>query len=335
MWPVAVFTDGFIWHKDRLGHDCAQRMALIRSRKYTVWSLVWDDVETALTRRELDFPDFVEAPWNPQIRAGFWQQLHLTGHDCWEPRADNFMLLVQFLHDADERFWTKLSDAYAQCAALGRNNTQYEAAAQTLQPVCLQEFALPPDTAFAQWTAFDDCELFAATRRIQNNIRTSLLLRLHDQSENHATAEFKQTWRGYLRAVNLYQFVEDFCAVTTSGCAEGMFDDLLMTPSPTCLVDIQPGDQAWQECRDLVVDERASALLDGLMRAGCALPEVGYELSADGHVLGEMELAWPECHVGVLTDAYASLRENDSAHGWKLFLLADSTVDILLNAIRE
>ena len=26
--PIAVFTDGFVWHKTRIGRDTAQRMAL-------------------------------------------------------------------------------------------------------------------------------------------------------------------------------------------------------------------------------------------------------------------------------------------------------------------
>jgi DEAD/DEAH box helicase domain-containing protein len=48
--PIVVFTDGYEYHADpnvglRTGMDTAQRMALMRSGRYRVWSLTWDDVQ--------------------------------------------------------------------------------------------------------------------------------------------------------------------------------------------------------------------------------------------------------------------------------------------------
>ena len=42
--PVAVFTDGFEYHRDRTDDDSAKRMALSRAG-YLVWSLTWHDLE--------------------------------------------------------------------------------------------------------------------------------------------------------------------------------------------------------------------------------------------------------------------------------------------------
>ncbi|MEQ8226271.1 MAG: DUF1998 domain-containing protein, partial [Candidatus Eremiobacterota bacterium] len=48
--PVALFTDGYEYHggkldkKSRLGKDTAQRMSIIKSNKFIVWSLTWDDI---------------------------------------------------------------------------------------------------------------------------------------------------------------------------------------------------------------------------------------------------------------------------------------------------
>jgi DEAD/DEAH box helicase domain-containing protein len=42
--PVAVFTDGFLYHRDRVGLDLAQRMAIVSSGRFVVWSLTWKDV---------------------------------------------------------------------------------------------------------------------------------------------------------------------------------------------------------------------------------------------------------------------------------------------------
>ena len=52
--PIAVFTDGFEYHAEpgspnqRIGLDTAQRLAIARSGRFRVWSLVWDDVEERL-----------------------------------------------------------------------------------------------------------------------------------------------------------------------------------------------------------------------------------------------------------------------------------------------
>ncbi len=42
--PIAVYTDGWDYHRGRLEKDVRQRMALQRSGRYRFWSLCWDDV---------------------------------------------------------------------------------------------------------------------------------------------------------------------------------------------------------------------------------------------------------------------------------------------------
>ncbi|WP_174624507.1 helicase-related protein, partial [Candidatus Methylobacter favarea] len=46
--PVAIFTDGFQYHKNRLALDTAQRMAILASDEFWVWSLSYDDVQNIL-----------------------------------------------------------------------------------------------------------------------------------------------------------------------------------------------------------------------------------------------------------------------------------------------
>jgi DEAD/DEAH box helicase domain-containing protein len=42
--PIAVYTDGWDYHRGRLEKDVCQRMALQRSGRYRFWALCWDDV---------------------------------------------------------------------------------------------------------------------------------------------------------------------------------------------------------------------------------------------------------------------------------------------------
>ncbi len=44
--PVAIFTDGFQYHKDKVADDTLKREAIRRSGKYHVWTLSWLDVQS-------------------------------------------------------------------------------------------------------------------------------------------------------------------------------------------------------------------------------------------------------------------------------------------------
>jgi DEAD/DEAH box helicase domain-containing protein len=42
--PIAVFLDGWQFHKEKVGDDIAKRMAIARSGRFSVWSLTYDDI---------------------------------------------------------------------------------------------------------------------------------------------------------------------------------------------------------------------------------------------------------------------------------------------------
>ena len=56
--PVAVFMDGFEYHRDATDQDSAKRMALVRAG-FLVWSLTWHDLEAAFGKaaEAVDFLD--------------------------------------------------------------------------------------------------------------------------------------------------------------------------------------------------------------------------------------------------------------------------------------
>jgi hypothetical protein len=53
--PIAVFTDGFEYHKGRVADDSVKREAIRRSGKYRVWGLSFADVEAALDKHTSDY----------------------------------------------------------------------------------------------------------------------------------------------------------------------------------------------------------------------------------------------------------------------------------------
>ncbi|MEB3317840.1 MAG: DEAD/DEAH box helicase [Cyanobacteriota bacterium] len=65
--PVAVYTDGWEFHHDRLALDARQRLALQRSGRFRFWSLTWADVV-----------DKTNGPADPLPRNGLLQGLNAT-----------------------------------------------------------------------------------------------------------------------------------------------------------------------------------------------------------------------------------------------------------------
>lgn len=63
--PVAVFTDGFLYHRDRIGEDLAQRMAVVRSGRLLVWSLTWKDVENRFKHQGDYFESLIDPGKTP------------------------------------------------------------------------------------------------------------------------------------------------------------------------------------------------------------------------------------------------------------------------------
>ena len=59
--PIAVFADGWAYHRHSLRDDARKRSALVASGKYWVWSVTWDDVEAALVASTATNLDLAEA----------------------------------------------------------------------------------------------------------------------------------------------------------------------------------------------------------------------------------------------------------------------------------
>ena len=45
--PIAIFTDGFLYHKDKCADDTLKREAIRRSNRFRVWTFSWKDIQSA------------------------------------------------------------------------------------------------------------------------------------------------------------------------------------------------------------------------------------------------------------------------------------------------
>ena len=107
--PVAVFMDGFEYHRDRVDDDSVKRMALVRAG-FVVWSATWDDVKVVLG--EAQPPDEAVPGGDPKppidaVQRGLdarWENSELRSALGEEP---TLKLLGRYLAEPDPERWKR------------------------------------------------------------------------------------------------------------------------------------------------------------------------------------------------------------------------------------
>ena len=308
--PVAVFMDGFEYHRDKTDEDSAKRMALVRAG-YLVWSLTWHDLETVLGSGD-SAADLLGHD------DGHMAQLHKTLDTRWDTGLirsrlvePSLTLLVRFLQNPDVQAWKRavFTDLlrlfradHMQSADLKRHFTQ----GVTQLPTALQDAFddLPMETAIAgrgKWRntlpEFAQLLLALPLDAVETPEPDELIVALHlndaAQSEHQG---YRQEWNGALRLYNLLQFLPNAWWTTVLGVQRDLYPEF--APVKPELGTLISGE--WAESISLAVPELRPSMRE-LAEKGVAPPEVGFELTnSSGQVVAEAELAWEARQVAVL-----------------------------------
>ena len=125
--PVAVFTDGFLYHKDIVSDDTIKREAIRRSGNFRVWSLSFKDVQSVFAPQGDFYTTTLEAEKMPSGKTMYQNMIKKQKADVIEPaRLSSFDLLLEYLKLPDaERVFKGQAYAYSLSLlepALMKNN---------------------------------------------------------------------------------------------------------------------------------------------------------------------------------------------------------------------
>jgi len=326
---IAIFTDGFAYHADlesgnyRLPKDLEQRMALIRSGRFLVWSLSYDDV---ISR----FDDSVQDYWD-NFHSGTIDHLlrQYEGKHAIRPiksviRKGALDGLMMYLGQPDLSAWTLLANLYAiSLEARGMTTSEVLNDATALLRSSSCRYAELKKLLDAQ-TGGDSfwCSQLVQDRREAEraisfssgpveSLRTNdfsaleMIIYFEDADPGDYSSAFKRSWNGLLQAFNIVQFISSVAIVSSRFLSEGY-----SVPEQR-LVDAQPEGSAevpetlvaeYAELKGLVLEE-ALPVLAIAMELGLTVPEAGFEIcDADGQVLSMAELAWENESVALLLE---------------------------------
>jgi len=333
--PVALFMDGYKYHKNKVTDDSAKRMALVQSGRFWQWSLTWDDVHREFARSQTEarnpFSEGLQASMKP-LQDTLASKLKIKALESYASHSPLMQLLL-FLQQPDAVKWqeyifTRVLGWFDQSRMMTlegpyidrfqhRIPTRLQQLFVDSGPCALGGLRMEDTTAALQITCAVPLEAIKGVATEQ--MITSIYLHTGMSSDE----SFRHAWQGFLRACNLMQFLPWSVFCTQDGVASGVYEQIEWKFAKG--LGTQLADDCGPEVASIleeVLDEFRDAVRQ-LYDEGLPLPEVVYEMQDEqGEIIAEAELAWSNEHCVALS----AEQEYDSAgifssRGWKVVAL--------------
>ena len=342
--PVAVFTDGFLYHKDSVSDDTIKREAIRRSGNFCVWSLSFKDVQSVFAYQGDYCTETLEAEKMPSGKRMYQNTIKKYKADAIESvKLTSFDLLLEYLKlpDAEAIFKAQayayslsLLDPLLMKNSLAFNNWKLIVETINDQTYFTNADFTFPGTIYGSWIPRNTnahlaiyAGIVATALKTEGAVAVCAVL---NDEKNSRTDKYEQEWNGFWRFHNLMQFSDEFIAVSSTGMSRMDYLELPAavnavadTVVPDTVVDV-----AWDAIKEILFDDDAKAFVDILKETSAPVPEednIGYEVAGDdGKVVATVEVAWPERHIGFMTVKQAEDKEKLEEMGWKILSLLDA-----------
>lgn len=346
--PVAIFTDGFIYHKDKVADDTLKREAIRRSGRYRVWSFSWRDVQSVFTQQGDYFTPTLTYEKMPSGAKMYQPTITAAKADALKPNKMSAMeLLMRYLEmDGSDKLFAahahgislSLLEPTKAASSIDFINWNDVTGKVNGQTHYTEDDFVQPGTFFGTWIPRSDnthlymyAGILAAKMKADRNAAVSVCAVLDDRKDSR-TDKYEQEWNGFWQFSNVMQFDDQFIAVCYTGLDNQTYSALPSGKLETAAEDVTPAEVsagAWDEIKSMLFDDISKSIADECKARGIPAPEeAGYELAdASGEVIAEIELAWIEKKIGFMTEEQAADIEKAKASGWKIFTVSDEIDD--------
>jgi len=302
--PIAIFTDGFSFHEDRIDTDSAQRMAIVKSHNYLAWSLTWEDIEEFGKKK----PNYKYSNYLDKQYLNHSSLQKMCSKNTSFVEKTSMELLVELLNSTNLH---KLKDR-AEAIATSMIKASYDIKNAVLQKTLSEELYTTLFDEDRKYYAgsYDDSDVsilsLGDVEVLSKNDFTNNIFIVHIK-DRVTRIDFK-SWAGILRMYNLLQFLKYSFFTTQKGIDDAIYDAIdFNTKRTDTSVD-------WSFVYEEVLDD-AKVLVKALSRhTEIPLPNVGEEIVDESNtVLGEAELVWETLKIAV------TIEEDLEAKGWTMF----------------
>ncbi|TXD33785.1 DEAD/DEAH box helicase [Lujinxingia vulgaris] len=360
--PLAIFTDGYQYHKARIAEDLHQRMALAVSGRAHPWSLTWHDLDHALAEGD----DEAAAIWPTNetvddLLKMFAENLGVK-HLTLLPGMKSFELLRSYLdlerhagEPGETSPWLTMIGTLVFVSSMDMAQTAADResfareAREALPPAIAEDLldgmpegfmgkilqgpALPAKdgqerVAVRTFIVSDRTFIGVDTtttphQKTIDPTKVRVAVLLDDENFDVEETAYRRVWNGVLRLHNLLHLLPHCWMTTTSSAARFNYSDIIATRPRRS----GASDGEWEAARDAAADVELGLVVDRLFEAGAPLPAVGDELlDKEGFPKGPpADLSWKALKIAVVYS------EEDKApyveEGWRVFLSDEVSAD--------
>ncbi len=336
--PIAVFMDGYKYHKDIVTEDSAKRMAIVQSGCYLQWSMTWQDVNNQFAKSATSSRNPFAEQQNSSmtsVKAGLLEQLDISSMRGI-PHLGSLAQLMHYLDGPSRRDWGSLVFVHSlgwfdQIRMQDTDFSQQVAGAfDRLTPTKLQQLLedAPDQRSYGGLAVDETTDPLSVLgvvphRAIADKSPEMALFNIVLQTNYDGDEDrFKSAWQGFLGAYNLLQFLPNVGFVTTEGLESAVYEGISWLAGS---FDDSAGPQSGAAELDALLAEAAEEVSEGLQalyEAGCQLPRVVHELQDDaGEIIAEAELYWEDIKLAGLMPYQEESAAVYSENGWDAVLL--------------
>ena len=343
--PIAVFCDGWTYHRDCVRADAAKRSAIVMSGRFWVWTVTHKDVKSAL---EGELKTDLESPLVSMNRNTGERALGTPV----EPRPTAFAenAVVQLLRllalkdvvnsdpvgielrkNATWATFLMLEDP--RKADYKRLEGEIKSTWQNL-PDWMQE---KPNPCLAAGSRDGSVPVVLYWFAGKTDAKLTPGVVIHDDAVGGSTDQQLQlAWRRWVWLYNTLQSLPGVLLATNRGLQGRDYEKLVPRDDAKEASGAQEAatNAAWSEVLGLVLEIlRAGA--GKLAEAGVAPPdEVGYEHPAEGGgVVAEAELAWTESRLVVITEAQSEYKKAWESILWEVIVAEGEWPSLVLERL--
>lgn len=325
--PIAVFCDGWSYHRNSIRTDAAKRSAIVMSGKYWVWTVTHNDVKAAL---EAELKTDLESPL-VSINRNSGERAKGTPMEQ-RPKAfvENAVVqLVRLLALKDGADGDPMAD---ELRKNGRwlmfllledpKTPEYQRLLGDMEEIWNQ---LPdwmqekPSPSLAAGNKDGTIPVVRYWFPGNPNAKLAPGLVIHnDAVEDLPDKDVQFAWRRWVWLYNTLQSLPGVLLVTRRGIDGHDYDTLVPADGSGATSGAQQAAAGvvWIEVLDSVVEPVRNGA-GKLAEAAAPPPRVGYEYpGADGSVLAEAELAWADKQLVVLVDSQREYEDTWRSLGW-------------------
>lgn len=340
---VAVFLDGYSYHKDIVHEDLMKRQGIFLGSNVLTWSLTWHDVSHVFAGNEVKIPNVLRENTENAPMAFVNRVSDSKGLRAHNRIAElsPLVMLLKFLSQPDIEMWRSYAMLRALCWLDQRKMQSEEERTDFLD----QSKSWP--SQFVDRFAGSDFVFCSSIRMNEKCVNLSIFIAGEQSAITNLNPEAlafvavfdpvmpdeemtRVAWQRLLQILNIGQFLPRFFAGTKRGIQNGDFSSLEWGCDPD---KIENSD--WDKILKLA-DDGIADLIIGLSSESLPIPVVGYELvDKKGAGIGEAELAWEDIKAAFMLDFQVEeCRDAFESLGWVVFTKADD-VELLINRLKE